>query len=103
VAARPPATAPTAEPTTANGAGGFRVQLAAVRESAAAQREWEKIKAAHTDVLGRLSANVVRVDLGEPRGVFYRIQAGPFGDAEGARKACASLKERNVGCLVVRP
>ncbi|WP_374449277.1 SPOR domain-containing protein, partial [Stella sp.] len=69
----------------------------------AAQQEWDKMKAAHAPVLGRLTSQIVRVDLGGERGVFFRIQAGPYGDADAARRACAALKERNVSCLVVRP
>ncbi|MGE0723630.1 MAG: SPOR domain-containing protein, partial [Alphaproteobacteria bacterium] len=101
----PPSVMPAPDAAAPNGtaAGKYRIQLAAVRESAAAQREWDKLKSTHGEVLGRLSGQIVRVDLGEPRGVFFRIQAGPFGDADQARRACTALKERNVGCLVVRP
>lgn len=96
----PPSPAPSG---SASAGGNYRIQLAAVRAQDAAQQEWEKMKGAHSAVLGRLSSQIVRVDLGESRGVFYRIQAGPFGDADAARRACSALKDRNVGCLVVRP
>ena len=100
----PAAAAPAATPAPAPTAGGsFRIQLAAVRSQEAAQQEWEKMKTAHGPVLGRLSSQIVRVDLGGERGVFFRIQAGPYGDADAARRACTALKERNVSCLVVRP
>ncbi len=100
---RAPAPAPAAPAPSASATGSYRIQLAAVRAQDAAQQEWDKMKSAHAGVLGRLSSQIVRVDLGESRGVFYRIQAGPFGDAEAARRACTALKDRNVGCLVVRP
>ncbi|BBK30883.1 sporulation related protein [Stella humosa] len=98
VAAAPPASAPA--PVAG---GSYRIQLAAVRSQEAAQQEWEKMKTAHAPVLGKLSSQIVRVDLGESRGVFYRIQAGPFGDPDAARRTCTALKDRNVSCLVVRP
>ncbi|BBK43772.1 hypothetical protein STVA_37920 [Allostella vacuolata] len=108
-AAAAPAPPPPAAPPAASTApapipgGAYRIQLAAVRSQESAQQEWEKMKAAHSAVLGRLSSQIVRVDLGESRGVFYRIQAGPFGDPEAARRTCQALKDRNVSCLVVRP
>ncbi|MGE0725898.1 MAG: SPOR domain-containing protein, partial [Alphaproteobacteria bacterium] len=69
----PPAAAPAPDAAAPNGtaAGKYRIQLAAVRESAAAQRGWDKLKSTHGEVLGRLSGQIVRVDLGEPRGVFF--------------------------------
>ncbi|MCC7276098.1 MAG: SPOR domain-containing protein [Alphaproteobacteria bacterium] len=107
---RPPAPSAPAQqasvpaaPPAASAGGAYRIQLGAVRGSDAAQSEWEKLKASHGPVLGRLSSQIVRVDLGESRGVFYRIQAGPFGDVDAARRTCTALKERNVSCLVVRP
>ncbi|MGE0714757.1 MAG: SPOR domain-containing protein [Alphaproteobacteria bacterium] len=97
--------APAAQPTppAASGGNAYRIQLGAVRGTEAAQQEWEKLKASHGAVLGKLASQIVRVDLGEPRGVFYRIQAGSFPDADAARRTCTALKERNVSCLVVRP
>ena len=43
-----------------------------------------------------------RADLGD-KGVFYRLQAGPLSDAAAAETLCGKLKQRNVGCLIVRP
>lgn len=101
-ALRPPPSAPQPAPAPIT-SGSYRIQLAAVRSQESAQQEWEKLKNAHSSVLGRLSSQIVRVDLGASRGVFYRIQAGPFGDADAARRSCNALKDRNVSCLVVRP
>jgi hypothetical protein len=54
------------------------------------------------ELLGPLSLNVVRADLGD-RGTFYRIQAGPLADERAAKDLCHKLAEKKVGCLVVRP
>ncbi len=92
----PPPAAPAAEHR------GYRLQIGAVRSPEAAKHEWERLKRRYADVLGRLDFAAQRVDLGE-RGIFYRIQAGPVGDAAQAEKDCSELKRRGVGCLLVRP
>ena len=105
-AAAPRAATPAPQPpaSTAPAAGGvrYRIQLAALRTSEDATREWEKMRRAHMDVLGPLTLSVVRADLGD-RGTFYRIQAGPVADEGAARDLCRRLAEKKVGCIVVRP
>ncbi len=81
----------------------YRIQLAALRSQDRAEAEWKRLRSAHTDLLGRLGLSIVRVDLGEDKGVFYRLRAGPLNDAAAAKALCGKLSERNVGCLVVRP
>jgi cell division septation protein DedD len=102
----PPAAAPqqaaVPAPGAAAGAGRYRIQLAALRTSEDAAREWEKMRRTHMDVLGPLTLSVVRADLGD-RGTFYRIQAGPVADEGAARDLCRRLAEKKVGCIVVRP
>jgi cell division protein FtsN len=93
--APPPVAAPA-------GAATYRLQLGAVRSEDAAKQEWQRLQKAQPDLLGKLSVNFVRADLGE-KGVFYRIQAGPIGDAAEATQSCAALKSRNVGCILVKP
>ena len=103
-AAAPPAATPAPKEThvAAVSGTGYRLQLGAVRSAEAAQLEWDRLKRAQADVLGGLSAEARRIDLGE-RGVFYRIVAGPIGDAAAAAHACDELKRRKVGCLLVKP
>lgn len=90
-----PATAPI-------GAKAFKIQLSAVRSDAAAKTEWDKLKKTHPTVLGRLSLNVEKADLGQ-KGVYYRIQAGPFADRAAADAACQELTKQKASCLVIRP
>ncbi|HZS83994.1 MAG TPA: SPOR domain-containing protein [Stellaceae bacterium] len=102
--ASPPASRP-AEPRkaeSASAAGGYRLQLAALRSEEAARHEWEALRAAHRDLLGALEARWPRADLGA-RGTFYRVQAGPIADAAKAEQLCAELRHRNVACILVRP
>jgi len=102
-AAAPPAAAPAPKQAHVAAAGaGYRLQLGAVRSAEGAQQEWDRLKRAQADLLGGLSAEAHRIDLGE-RGVFYRIVAGPIADAAAAAHACDELKRRKVGCLLVKP
>ena len=95
--------APAPQTTAAAPASGaFRVQLASVREESGAAAEWKRLSAKNKDLLGNLEMFVQRIEI-EGKGVFYRLQAGPLGDSGAAEKLCADLKERNVGCLLVRP
>jgi cell division septation protein DedD len=107
--AAPVATAPAATPpgpppaaTAPASTGGYRLQLAAMRNAEDAKREWEKLRQANKDLLGNLPAAWPRADLGQ-RGVFYRVQAGPIIDAASAERICGELKRRNIGCILVRP
>jgi hypothetical protein len=97
----PKAASPTTPPAVASGPG-YRLQLGAVRSEDAAKQEWEKLKRAQPDLLGKLTFSTGRVDLGD-RGIYYRIQAGPIADANEATQSCATLKSRNVGCILVKP
>ena len=45
---------------------------------------------------------VKRVELAK-KGVYYRVQAGPVKDKAAANRICDSLKQKKVGCLVIRP
>jgi len=88
-------------PSPAN-AGGFRVQLAAYRSPNAAATGWQTLKTRHEDLLGAIESTVVQVNLGE-RGVFHRLQAGPYTSRAAAANACTALRTRDQACLVVSP
>ena len=90
-----------AAPSPAN-VGAFRVQLAAYRSPIAAATGWQTLKTRHEDLLGALESTVVQVNLGE-RGVFHRLQAGPYTSRAAAANACTALRARNQACLVVSP
>lgn len=102
-AAKPatPAPTPPAAPQTA-ALGGWQIQLAASRSATAAKTEGERMKRKHSDVLGKMTVNIVRADLGA-KGVFYRIRLGPARNKDQARAVCAQLTKRGQGCLVIAP
>lgn len=106
-AAPPAPPQPAAAPPTANlppvaAGAGYRLQLGALRTEDAAQQEWQRLQRAQPDLLGKLTLATARVDLGD-KGIFYRIEAGPIADPAEAAQSCATLKSRNVGCIIVKP
>lgn len=100
---QPPAAPAPAKAAAASAAGGYKVQLAAVRERGAVDSEWSRLSRRHSDLLGALELSVMRADLGPAKGVFFRLRAGPIADEAEAKALCKALSERKVGCLVVRP
>ncbi|MBT3361165.1 MAG: hypothetical protein HN403_16210 [Rhodospirillales bacterium] len=97
------AATPTVPSAPTKTSGVFMVQLAAVRDQAKIDGEWKRLRRKHPDLLGALSLDIMRADLGAAKGVYYRLRAGPLGGEEAARALCKQLTERKVGCLVIRP
>lgn len=95
----PPATAPA----TTDLSKSYRVQLAAARSEPAIVSEWGRLQSRHKDLLGELSLQVTKVDLGATKGIFYRLRAGPLTSDTAAKALCERLKQRKLGCLVVKP
>jgi hypothetical protein len=83
------------------GGGPVRIQLASLRSAEAARDEWARLKREQPDLLGKLSAVAVRADLGD-KGTYYRIQAGPLADGAAAERLCGELRQRKLGCTLVR-
>jgi hypothetical protein len=83
------------------GGGPVRVQLGSLRSAEAAKAEWARLKREQPELLGKLSAIAVKADLGD-KGVYYRVQAGPLPDGTAAERLCGELKQRKLGCSLVR-
>jgi hypothetical protein len=81
--------------------GGWRVQVASVKNEDVAKSTWARLQSAHGDVMANLRMQAVRVDLGD-KGVWYRVQAGPL-DEKQAHGICGTLKGRKTDCVVVPP
>lgn len=90
-----PVTTP-ANPVPAKGA---RVQLSASKSEAEAKTTWTRIaKKFANDVQGK-EHYILRADLGS-KGVFYRLQMGPFSSTKAAEEFCFSLVSQGQGCIV---
>lgn len=73
------------------------VHLASYRSIKQAERGWAQMKSAHKAVLGGLQHEVSKVNLGK-KGVYYRLKAGPFDNADAAKTVCGKLKRRRQFC-----
>jgi cell division septation protein DedD len=80
----------------------YRLQLAAYRSHDHAIATWRALRDRYPDDLGALRPYVVRVEIPN-RGVFHRLQVGPFPSEAAAQTTCRSLKAKKQDCLIVRP
>ncbi len=88
-----------AVPTQAAATGKFVVQIAAFRDRPGAEGEFAELQAAHPDLLGLLSSDIERADLGD-RGIYFRLRVGPFETKDAAASLCTRLKGRGQDCIV---
>ena len=94
----------TKEPTEHKASKGmkyFKVQLASLRSENSVKNAWRLIIKNNSDLVGKLTLNIERKDLGTSRGVYYRMQAGSFSTRAEAQALCAKLKARGVSCIVI--
>lgn len=82
--------------------GKFMIQVGAFRDRASANAGWARMRKRNPELLAALEPSILRADLGA-KGVFYRLRAGPLGNKSSADSLCGRLKERKLGCLVVKP
>jgi len=94
---------PAPEAPTTDLSKSYRIQLAAARSEDAVKSEWDRLRRRNVDLLGELRLQVMKIDLGATKGVFYRLRAGPLADEPTAKALCERLKQRKLGCLVVKP
>jgi hypothetical protein len=78
------------------------LQLGALKTEEAAKNEWLKLQRQNSDVLGKLSLSISRVELAA-KGTYYRIQAGPIADEAKAAQDCSALTSRKIACILVKP
>jgi cell division protein FtsN len=84
------------------GGSGFLIQVAAYKDEAIAKSTAAEIKTKAGDLLSGASENIQRADLGD-KGVYYRVQFGPFASRGAANEHCGGLKSLGVNCIVVAP
>ena len=96
-AASDAATAPIQPRTTEQPA----IQLGAYEALSGAESDWRRLSKRFPEILGGLQPSFTSADLGS-RGVFQRLQAGPFADQSAAKAACEALIAAQQKCLVTR-
>ena len=97
--------APTPKPrpraVRSTGGKGYFIQLGALRSQSAAERAWRTAQQKNRTLLRAQRLNVQRAKVPN-KGVYYRVQFGPFATSADAKNLCDALKRRNQGCFVVR-
>jgi len=102
----PPAAAETKEaatepPVATAEADNYRVQLGSYHTEDSARQGLKALKKKLTDIIADREDNIEFADLGT-RGIFYRLQLGPFESRAKADKFCAELKENGQNCYSVK-
>lgn len=82
------------------GTGEVGVHLLSVDNAEHAERAWRALQAGHPDLLGGLERRIAAHDLGDGRGLHYRVKAGPLPDQASAAALCGRLRARGVFCQV---
>lgn len=95
-----PAPAPAAPTVTATPGGSARVQLASLKDRAAAQSTWTQLQKKYGELLGDLTPTYENIEI-PGKGSFVRLQAGPLKDRAAAQSLCQQLSEKKQGCIVV--
>ncbi len=107
--AAPPAETPpaAAEPATQPGTqtasiSTINVQMSSQKTRGEAEGSVEKLKAVYAKVVEPYDFYVKEVDLGKPKGVWYRVLVGPMPSEKDARALCAKIKSEppHNDCLV---
>jgi hypothetical protein len=80
---------------------GYYIQLSALSSASAAERAWSIAKKKNPRLLRARALSVERANVPK-KGVYYRVQSGPFADSRSAKRLCDALKRRKQGCFVVR-
>lgn len=94
----PPSDVPPAEPSSADAAGKFGVQIAERRSAAEARAAVEQLRGQYAGLLARQWATIYRVRL--PQGVIYRAVVGPFASERRASELCGSLRAAGAQCII---
>ena len=89
---------PIATKIVATGGPKPALHLASFRSKRSADRAWTQLRRAHKSILGKLKSEVIRINLGRTKGVYYRLIAGPFVSTTAASEACKKLKARRQYC-----
>jgi len=101
--AAPPEPLPEPDPVAPDPEGGtslfHAIHLASYRVEENAISGWEALQTLFPALLASRSARLEEADLGS-RGMFLRLKAGPFDNADDARVACQEIEAAGGWCAV---
>lgn len=82
------------------GEGNYAVHLASYRSKEASLDGWRRLQGLYPGLLGELSGHFSIFDVPSLGGRYYRLKAGPFAGASGARQLCRDLNNAGEYCVV---
>lgn len=80
----------------------YKVQIASFKSVSDAEKSWKSMSKKYSNVLKGYKHYIVSKDI-PGKGIFQRLQVGPFKDKELAQKACADFKDAGMNCFVINP
>lgn len=80
--------------------GPYLVQLSATRSKQGVHAAWARLARSHPDLFDSVKPAVIKKDLGQGKGTWYRLFVGPFDDMRGAADFCSKVKDRKLSCGV---
>ena len=91
---------PLSPASTPKAVSGFQpaVHLSSYRQKSAALKGWSELQKRYGSLLGGLETSIERVNLGDGKGVFYRLKAGPLPSNGDAKNLCRKLKSKRQYC-----
>lgn len=99
-AVEPAAAADAVDAVDEFGEGTYAVHLASYRSKSEAQDGWRRLRGLYPKLLGQLSGHYAIFDIASLGGRYYRLKAGPFEGAAGARELCRALNRVREYCVV---
>ena len=107
VTAQPIQTAPITQLPPLLNNEGYALQIAAYRKADQLVEGWNILHKRYADLIGTLSPRRSEVDFGkrnkDPKGFFYRLNAGPLTTFEEAKVLCDQIISRGGPCWVRSP
>jgi cell division protein FtsN len=100
VAAAEPVTSPAPAAARAAPAGKFKLQVAAVRTRAEAEKLAASLNGYQAVQTGTVQSEIDEAVIGN-MGTFYRVKLGPYADAKEPGQLCKTLKPQGFDCMVV--
>lgn len=80
----------------------YKVQIASFKSASDAEKEWKILLKRYPNLLGEYQRFIVSKDI-EGKGVFHRLQVGPFDMESDAKKACLQFKSVGMSCFIIKP
>ena len=77
----------------------YWIQVGSYGTRKLAEEHWQSVKRAGGVALKNVARRIMRVNIGN-RGIFYRVQVGPYRNEVAAHLVCRVLRDRKISCFL---